>query len=92
MYGRYFTSAGNLNAVAGYSSPELDGLFADGKATADPAQRKVIYDQISRHLEDNAVWVWMFSSDAYTATTPGVSGFVPMANGSLQYLRQTSLQ
>jgi peptide/nickel transport system substrate-binding protein len=91
MYGRYFTSAGNLNKVAGYSSPELDQLFADGKATADPAERKVIYDKISRLLEDNAVWVWMFSSFSYTATTAGVSGFTPMANASLQYLRTTSI-
>ena len=33
----------------------------------------------------------MFTSDNYTATTPNVSGFIPMANNSLQYLRQTSL-
>jgi peptide/nickel transport system substrate-binding protein len=92
MYGRYFTSTGNLNKVAGFSSPELDQLFAQGKATIDPSARKPIYDQISKYLEDNAVWVWLFSSDNYTATTPGVTGFVPMANGSLQYLRQTSLQ
>jgi peptide/nickel transport system substrate-binding protein len=77
--------------VAGYSSPELDQLFADGKATIDPAARKPIYDQISRHLEDNAVWVWMFTSDTYTATTPNVKDFIPMPNASLQYLRQTSL-
>ena len=89
MYGRYFTSTGNLNKVAGFSSPALDALFAQGKATIDPAARKPIYTQISNYLEDNAVWVWLYSSDTYTATTPNVSGFVPMANGSLQYLRQT---
>jgi len=92
MYGRYFTSAGNLNKVAGYSSPELDQLFADGKATADPAARKVIYDKVSRNLEDNAVWVWLFSSFSYTATTAGVGGFVPMPNASLQYLRTTTVK
>ena len=92
MYGRYFTSTGNLNKVAGFSSPELDALFAQGKATIDPAARKPIYTQISNYLEDNAVWVWLYSSDTYTATTPNVSGFVPMANGSLQYLRQTELK
>lgn len=91
MYGRYFTSTGNLNKVAGYSSPELDQLFAEGKATSDPAKRAEIYAKISKHLEDNAVWVWMFSSFAYTATTSGVSGFIPMPNASLQYLRVTSL-
>jgi peptide/nickel transport system substrate-binding protein len=92
MYGRYFTSAGSLNKVAGFSSPELDELFVQGKATIDPVQRKPIYEQISRYLEDYAVWVWMFSSDTYTATTPNVVGFIPMANASLQYLRETSLQ
>ena len=92
MYGRYFTSTGSLNKVAGFSSPELDQLFAQGKATIDPAQRKPIYEQISKLLEDNAVWIWLFSSDTYTATTPNVTGFTPMANASLQYLRETSIK
>jgi peptide/nickel transport system substrate-binding protein len=91
MYGRYFTSTGNLNKVAGYSSPELDQLFAQGKATADPAQRRPIYTQISNLLENNAVWIWLFSSYNYTATTAGVKGFTPMANGSLSLLREASL-
>ena len=91
MYGRYFTSTGNLNKVAGYSSPELDRLFAEGKTTTDVAKRSAAYAAISRHLEDNAVWVWLFSSYAYTATTADVSGFIPMPNASLQYLRTTSV-
>ena len=73
--------------------PSSTQLFAQGKATIDPAKpARPIYTQISKYLEDNAVWVWLFSSYTYTATTPNVSGFIPMANGSLQYLRQTSLQ
>ncbi|WP_433429818.1 ABC transporter substrate-binding protein [Nonomuraea sp. CA-141351] len=90
-YGRYFTSKGNLNKVAGYSSPELDKLFAEGKATTDEAARKAIYDQVSAKLEENAPWIWLFSGYTYTATTAGVQGFVPMASGSLQYLRTTSV-
>ena len=91
MYGRYFTSTGNLNAVAGYSSPELDELFAEGRATSDEAERKAIYDEVSAELENNAAWIWLFTAYTYTATTDNVSGFVPMANGSLQYLRSTSI-
>jgi peptide/nickel transport system substrate-binding protein len=91
MYGRYFTSTGNLNDVAGYSSPELDALFAQGKATADPQARKAIYQQVSAELENQAVWVWLFTSFTYTATTPEVSGFTPMANGSLKFLRDTTV-
>ncbi|MFD1936893.1 MULTISPECIES: ABC transporter substrate-binding protein [Nonomuraea] len=91
MYGRYFTSTGNLNKVAGYSSPELDKLFAEGKATTDQAERKAIYAKVSAELENNAAWIWLFTSYTYTGTTAQVKGFVPMANGSLQYLRTTTL-
>ncbi|MGD7733961.1 ABC transporter substrate-binding protein [Propionibacteriaceae bacterium G57] len=91
MYGRYFTSKGNLNKVAGYSSPELDKLFAEGRATQDEAKRKEIYAQVSRHLEDNAAWVWLFTSYTYTATTSNVQGFTPMANNSLQFLKTTTV-
>jgi peptide/nickel transport system substrate-binding protein len=90
MYGRYFTSTGNLNKVAGYSSPELDALFAQGKAISDPEARKAVYQQVSAELENNAAWVWLFTSYTYTAMSPEVSGFQPMANGSLKYLRETS--
>lgn len=91
MYGRYFTSTGNLNAVAGYSSPELDALFAEGKAASEYDTRVEIYDEISAELEDNAAWIWLFTSFNYTATVGSLDGFVPMANNSLQYLRTTTI-
>lgn len=91
MYTRYFTSTGNLNKVAGYSSPKLDTLFAQGRATSNVAKRKAIYTQISKTLESQGVWVWMFTSFDYYAVSPKVHNFVPMANESLQYLRQTTL-
>lgn len=91
MYVRYFTSTGNLNQVAGYSSPELDALFAEGKATTDPAARAEIYTQISDELENNAAWIWLFTSYSYTATATSVQGFTPMANGSMQSLRVTTV-
>lgn len=92
MYGRYFTSTGNLQKVAGYSSPELDKLFAEGKATSDEAKRKDIYAQISKQLEDNAAWVWLFTGNTYTVASTKVAGFTPMANSSFQSLRTTTIQ
>lgn len=91
MYGRYFTSTGNLNSVAGYSSPELDALFAEGKQSSDPAERKAIYEEVSQNLEDNAVWIWLFSGYTYTAMASSVEGFVPMANDSMQFLGTTTV-
>lgn len=92
MYGRYFTSGGNLNGVAGYSSDTLDELFAQGKAETDQEARKAIYDEIALELESNAAWVWLFTSYNYTATSPDVSGFVPVANGSLKNIRNITVQ
>lgn len=89
-YSRYFTSTGNLNKVAAYSTPELDALFEEGRATADQSEREAIYTQISDNLENNAPWIWLFTGFNYTAMN-GVTGFVPLANGSLQNLRTASL-
>jgi peptide/nickel transport system substrate-binding protein len=91
MYGRYFTSTGNLNKVAGYSSATLDQLFVQGRSTTNAADRKAIYKKISEQLTDNAAWVWLFSSYEYTLTTKSVAGFTPMANDSLQFLRDTTV-
>jgi len=92
MYNRYFTSTGNLNKVAGYASPKLDQLFSQGRATSDVAKRKTIYGQLSKTLEGQGVWVWLFTANDYHAVTSKVHNFVPMPNGSLEYLRQTFLQ
>jgi len=89
MYSRYFTSTGNLNKVAGYSSDTLDALFAQGRQTSDPAKRAPIYTQISNELESQAVWIWLFTGFTYTATSSDIQKFIPMANQSMQYLRST---
>jgi peptide/nickel transport system substrate-binding protein len=90
-YGRYFTSTGNLNAVAGYSSATLDELFATGRASTDADERTKIYGDIASELEDQAPWVWLFTSFNYTAIAEGVDGFIPMANGSMQFLRDVTV-
>jgi len=92
MYGRYFPSTGNLNKVAGYSSETMDALFAAGKSEGNPSARKQIYADIAAELENNAVWVWMFTGLTYTAVSDSVTGFVPMTTGSWQYLRTTGLK
>lgn len=91
MYGRYWPSTGNLNKVAGFSSPKLDELFKKGKETTEAADRKKIYADISRELEDQAPWVWLFTGYVYTASNVKVQGYTPMSTGSVQFLRQASL-
>ena len=92
MYTRYFTSTGNLNKVAGYSSATLDANFTKGKSSGRVSDRKAAYTAISKELEDNAVWIWLFAPFEYRITTKNVTGFIPLATGSLIELRKADLK
>ena len=92
MYTRYFPSTGNLNKVAGYSSATLDSLFLKGKATGRATERKAIYKSISQEPENNAVWIWLFAPYEYRAAAKNVTGFIPLATGSLIELRVVDLK
>jgi peptide/nickel transport system substrate-binding protein len=91
MYTRYFTSTGNLNKVAGYSSATLDANFAKGKSSGRVADRKAAYTAISKELEDNAVWIWLFAPYEYRIAAKSVTGFIPLATGSLLELRKADM-
>jgi peptide/nickel transport system substrate-binding protein len=91
MYTRYFTSTGNLNKVATYSSATLDDNFLKGKSSGKTAIRTTAYTAISKELEDNAVWVWLATPYEYRVATKELKGFVALATGSLLPLRSASL-
>jgi peptide/nickel transport system substrate-binding protein len=91
MYARYFTSTGSFNKVAGYNSPALNSLFAQGIATTNAAQRKTIYQEISQQLVDNAAWVWLYTPEYYIAVNTGVHGFQARTDADLSVLWQASI-
>jgi peptide/nickel transport system substrate-binding protein len=91
MYARYFTSTGTFNKVAGYSSPTLNSLFAQGIATANTAKRQQIYQKISQQLVDNAVWVWLYTPEYYIAVNTNVHGFEARTDADLSMLWKASI-
>jgi peptide/nickel transport system substrate-binding protein len=91
MYARYFTSTGSYNKVAGYSSSELDGLFAQGIATTDTAKRKTVYTQISKQLVDNAAWVWLFTPKKFIVLNSDVNNYPARTDADLTQLWKASL-
>ena len=91
MYARYFTTGGTYNKVAGYSSPALNTLFAQGIATTDVAKRQSIYQQISAQLVDNAVWIWLYTPESYIAVNTSVSGFEARTDADLSMLWKASI-
>lgn len=90
MYVRYWTSDGNLNAIASYSSDTLDELMAAGRVETDPAARVSIYAAFSAALQEASPWVWIYNGFEYRMLN-GVENFTPMPTGSLQFLREASL-
>jgi peptide/nickel transport system substrate-binding protein len=91
MYARYFTSDGNLNTVAGYSSPELDRLLEEGRAETDLEQRQTIFEQFSAELLEASPWVWVFNGYDYRLVGNDVSGYKPDPSGTLDMIADVSL-
>jgi peptide/nickel transport system substrate-binding protein len=93
MYGRYFGTGANLGVPAGYSSPQLAKLLAEGDTASNLANRKAIWTQFSNALTSNAVWIWLFTAYDYAAVTANVHGFAlePTNSTSLASLRSTTL-
>ena len=91
MYARYFTSTGTFNKVAGYSSPTLNSLFAQGIATTNVAQRQKIYQEISQQLVDNAAWIWLYTPEYYIAVNTSVHGFQARTDADLSMLWKASI-
>jgi peptide/nickel transport system substrate-binding protein len=93
MYGRYFGTGANLGVPAGYSSPVLQKLLAQGDTASSLTTRKAIWTQFSNALTSNAVWIWLFTAYDYAAVTSSVHGFTlaPTNSTSLASLRSTTL-
>ncbi|MGV0912523.1 ABC transporter substrate-binding protein [Martelella sp. FOR1707] len=83
MYNRYWTKDGNLNHVAHYIDDELDTLMNEGRVETDPAKRKEIFAEFSKHITEVSPWVWLYTGYSYTASTDKVKGFEAMPTGSL---------
>jgi len=91
MYARYFTTNGTYAKVAGYGTPELDKLFAQGIATTDVAERKRIYTKISDDLVNNAAWIWLFTPKEYIASNTDVKDLEARTDASLTMLWKASI-
>jgi peptide/nickel transport system substrate-binding protein len=91
MYARYFTTTGTYSNVAGYSSPTLNSLFAQGIATTNVAQRQQIYTQISNQLVDNAAWIWLYTPEEYIAVNTKVRDYQVRTDADLSFLWQASI-
>src|SRR5690606_12006964 len=83
MYNRYFTKDGNLLKVSNYVDDELDSLMQQGRVETDPARRREIFQKFEAHLAETSPWIWLSTSNTYTAQLKTISGFEPSPTGTL---------
>lgn len=91
MYNRYFTKDGNLVKVSNFTDDELDSLLQQGRVETDIAKRKVIFQSFEARLAELSPWIWLSTSNTYTAQLKTLSGFEPSPTGTLFGLTKVTL-
>lgn len=60
-----------------YTNPQVDDLLRQGRATPDKAQRKQIYTNLAKILNEECPWVFLWSPNSLTAYNKRLVGFKP---------------
>ena len=60
-----------------YTNPQVDDLLKQGRATPDKAQRKTIYTNLAKILNEECPWVFLWSPNSLTAYNKRLQGFKP---------------
>ncbi len=91
MYNRYFTKDGNLQKVSNFVDADIDSLLQQGRVETDVAKRKAIFQQFEAKITELAPWIWLSTSNTYTAQLKTVHGFEPSPTGTLFGLSKVTI-
>lgn len=91
MYNRYFAKDGNLQKVSNFVDDELHSLLEQGRVETDVAKRKEIFQKFEARLAELSPWIWLSTSNTYTAQLKTVEGFEPSPTGTLFSLSKVSV-
>jgi peptide/nickel transport system substrate-binding protein len=81
MYANFHT--GSPVALANYSNPELDRLLEHARVTADPEKRIEDYCAVSRLINQEAIWFWIFQNTYYAISSAKLKGLPKMYSGAI---------
>lgn len=90
LFSQFHSSS--ANNLTGISDPELDALLEQGRALADPEERREVYLAAQARLLELSPMAFLFHSAQYTAMRPNVQGFEHFPNTSYLGLRTTWLE
>jgi peptide/nickel transport system substrate-binding protein len=81
MYANFHT--GSPAALANYSNPELDRLLEHTRVTVDQEARSQDFCAISRLINKEAVWFWMFQNTYYAIAKRKLKGLPKLYFGTI---------
>jgi peptide/nickel transport system substrate-binding protein len=70
----------------GYSSPEADRLMEDGRLVADPAQRKAIYEKLTKLVLNDEPIIYLYHRKLLFAHTKKLEGYKQMPDGLVRVI------
>src|SRR5438309_10495192 len=70
----------------GYSNPEADKLMEDGRLVTDPAQRKAIYEKLTRIVLNDEPLIYLYHRKLLIAHTTRLEGYRQMPDGLVRVI------
>ena len=70
----------------GYSNPEADKLMEDARLISDPAQRKAIYEKLTKILLQEEPVIYLYHRKLLFANTTKLEGFKPLPDGLVRVI------
>src|SRR3954468_20726027 len=70
----------------GYSNPEADKLMEDGRLVTDPAQRKAIYEKLTRIVLNDEPLIYLYHRKLLIAHTTSLEGYKQMPDGLVRVI------
>src|SRR5579863_6581440 len=76
-----FLHSGAPQNDGGYANPEADRLMEEGRSTSDMAQRKSIYEKLTKIVLDDEPIIYLYHRKLLIAHTTKLEGYRPMPDG-----------
>jgi peptide/nickel transport system substrate-binding protein len=76
-----FLHSGAPQNDGGYSNPEADKLLDEARLVSDPAQRKALYEKLTKIVLNDEPIIYLFHRKVLIAHTKKLEGFRPIPDG-----------
>jgi peptide/nickel transport system substrate-binding protein len=81
-----FLHSGAPQNDGGYSNPDADKLMDDARLVADPAQRKAIYEKLTKIVLNDEPIIYIYHRKLLIAHTKKLDGYRPMPDGLVRVI------